>query len=274
MNSFPSLAGLEPTRQTLHAYSKAVTIIPRTHLPTHPKWWHIGLDVQANGLITKKIPLTNTDSLQILLNLEQHAIQLLTKQGEAQTISMQDGLTGTEMGEAIVTAVAAFGLTGDYDRSRFENESPTRYEAPQAENFRQALQLAHQAFNEHRQSISGETGPINFWSHHFDLSTEWFGTRLIKSEEHGEVQEFPSQINLGFYAGDDNTDPYFYSNPWPFEKEKLVDKPLPAGARWFIESWEGSILPYSELIGDNTAVKRLREYAKTVYDLASPTLLA
>ncbi len=273
MNTFPSLAKFEPTRQTLHAYSKAVTIIPRTLLPIHPKWWHIALTVQPDGLETRPIPLPDGRSLHILINLRQHEIQLKTEHGLNQALSLQAGKTGTEMGADIITAVTNLGLPGEYDRARFANDSVTAYDAEQAESFFSALHLANEAFNQHRRAISGETGPVNFWSHHFDLSTEWFGTRVISHEEHGEVQKFPSQINLGFYSGDENTAPYFYSNPWPFEKDNLLDKPLPLGASWHVEGWEGSIFPYAELIGDNTAVQRLREYAQTVYDLAAPSLL-
>lgn len=274
MNTFPSLAEFEPTRQTLHAYTKAITIIPRAHLPAHPKWWHIGLLVEPQGLATRPIPLAADDSLRIVLNLQQHTVQLVTAQGQAHTISMQAGLTGTQMGQAIITAVAPFGLRAEYDYGRFANDNVTTYDPTQAEKFLQALLLAHQAFSQHSQTIDGETGPVNFWSHHFDLSTEWFGTRTIQAEENGKEEEFPAQINLGFYAGDETTAPYFYSNPWPFEKEALLDKPLPEGASWFTDSWQGSIFPYAHLIGDNTAVVRLRNYAKAVYDLAAPTLLA
>ena len=273
MNTFPSLAEFEPTRQTLHAYSKAVTIIPRTHFPVHPKWWHIALTVQPDGLETRPIPLPNGRSLHILINLRQHEIQLKTEQGVIQALSLQAGKTGTEMGADIIAVVTDLGLPGDYDRDRFANDSVSPYDAEQAERFLGALHVAHEAFDQHRHAISGETSPVNFWSHHFDLSTEWFGTRVIKQEEQGEVQEFPAQINLGFYPGDENTAPYFYSNPWPFEKDELLDKPLPPGASWHVEGWEGSIFPYAELMEEQTAVQRLRDYAKTVYDLASPSLL-
>jgi hypothetical protein len=97
----------------------------------------------------------------------------------------------------------------------------------------------------------------------------------VEYDEGGEVQQYPAQLNLGLSPGDSgHPEPYFYSNPWPFETDKLLDKPLPAGARWFTEGWEGSILPYAELAGDSNAEARLLEYARAVYEIASPTLLA
>jgi hypothetical protein len=68
--------------------------------------------------------------------------------------------------------------------------------------------------------------------------------------------------------------PYFYSNPWPFEEAQLVDKPLPRGAQWFTDSWQGTLLPYDELVGDRQAMDRLLEYAQRVYEISAPTLSA
>jgi hypothetical protein len=100
---------------------------------------------------------------------------------------------------------------------------------------------------------------------------EWFGTRTVTYEEHGQLQESPSQLNLGFYPGQPI---YFYSNPFPFAGEQLLDKELPAGARWHTEGWQGTMLPYSELLDDDNAETRLRHFARRVYELALPTLLA
>ncbi len=52
-----------------------------------------------------------------------------------------------------------------------------------------------------------------------------------------------------------------------------MDKPLPSGARWFTESWQGSILEYASLVGEGRAEDKLLDYARAVYKFASPTLL-
>jgi hypothetical protein len=95
----------------------------------------------------------------------------------------------------------------------------------------------------------------------------------MEYQEGGQIEKYPSQLNLGFSPGESShPEPYFYSNPWPFEGDQLVDKPLPSGARWFTESWQGSILEYNSLVGDSQAEDKLLAYARAVYDLASPTL--
>jgi hypothetical protein len=139
--------------------------------------------------------------------------------------------------------------------------------------FWQALTNAERIFKEFRATLSGEPGPVQFWTHGFDLAFEWFGARVVVGEADGQRSEFPSQINLGFYPGDPSGAPYFYSNPWPFEAEQLLDHPLPAGARWHTEGWQGTILAYDNLVGDEEAENRLLDYARAVHELASPALM-
>jgi hypothetical protein len=268
--TFPPLAGWEPTRQTLHLYSHAVGVVPRAHAEAHPKWWHISLKVQPDGLTTASMVLPDGGTFTLNVDLRNHDIVLSTSQGGEQRFSMTEGLTSTAIGDEILAAVAGLGLRGEYARDKFENGDPREYDPAQAEKFLQALVLADSIFKEHRQSLSGEVGPVQLWPHGFDLSFEWYGTRVERFEEQGEVQEYPSQINCGFYPGEPI---YFYSNPWPFEQEKLVQHPLPGGAHWHDEGWQGSILHYADVVGESKARERLLAYLREVYRLASPTLL-
>lgn len=269
---FPPLTNWESTRQTLHWYSRAVGVIPRAHAEFHPNWWHISLKVRPDGLITDKMSRPEGGSFWLKINLKRHKVTLFTNEGPFKEFDMTQGLTATEFGDDLLATVAELGLSGDYAREKFENDDPREYDPEAVDRYLTALVNADRIFKEHRASISGDVGPVQLWPHGFDLAFEWFGTRVERYEEHGEVQEYPSQINLGFYPGDPENEPYFYSNPWPFEEE-LVSEPLPEGARWHTEGWQGSVLPYAKLAGDDKAEDRLKEYARAVYELASPTLL-
>jgi hypothetical protein len=272
---FPSLTGWEPTRDTLQVYSRAVGVVPRAHAEFHPKWWHISLKVGPNGLTTDTMPLPDGGTFSLKIDLRQHQVILSTSGGQTQEFRMTEGLSGTAFGNQILAAVADLGLTADYAREKFESDDPREYDPAVAENFLTALVSADRVFKQHRASLKGEVGPVQLWPHHFDLSVEWFGTRVIEYEEGGKIEKYPAQLNLGLSPGDSgHPDPYFYSNPWPFEADVLLAKPLPAGARWFNESWQGTIFPYAELAGDSQAGARLLEYARTVYEAASPTLMA
>lgn len=262
----------ETTRATLHAYAQAIGAIPRAHAAAHPKWWHVSLTVQPDGLVTEDMALPDGGTFNVRLDLKSHAVVVEAGDGRSTALSMTEGATGTQMGDRVIAAVAELGLEGDYNREKFEDEDPREYDPAAGEAFLQAVNTVNEVFEQHRASLSGDVGPVQLWPHGFDLATEWLGTRVEKYEEEGQVTEYPSQLNLGFFPGSER--PYFYSNPWPFEGDKLTSEPLPHGAQWHTEGWEGSILYYDQLQGDPDAATKLAEYARAVFDLAAPTLTA
>lgn len=272
-NLFPSLTGWEPTRQTLHLYSQAVGVITRAHAPFHPRWWHISLKVQPDGLVTETMKLPDGGSFWLRIDLCRHKIVLVMDEQPYREFQLAEGLSSTQLGDRLIEYMADLGLQAEYAREKYENDTPRFYDPEAAGRYLIALVNADRIFKEHRATLSGNTGPVQVWPHGFDLAFEWFGTRVETNEHDGQLQEHPSQINLGFYPGSTDTAPYFYSNPWPFEAAELLDKKLPPGAKWFTDGWQGSILPYDELAGDSNAEARLREYARRVFEISSPTLL-
>jgi len=271
---FPSLNDFTATRRTLQLYSRAVAAIPRAYAEPHPQWWHVSLNVRPDGLVTDTIVLPDGVEMQLKMDLEQHEI-LLVKGTEVLRIwDMATGLTSTTLGDQIINTVEALGLTGgDYGREKFADDEIPAYDPDSAAKFLIALTNADRIFKAHSASLSGKVSPVQLWPHGFDLAFEWYGTRVQIYEEHGAVQEAPAQLNLGFYP-EDTGNAYFYSNPWPFEADILLDKPLPEGASWHTEGWQGATLPYAELADDPDGENQLYEFARAVYDLAAPTLMA
>lgn len=266
---FPSLAGWEPTRNTLHGYVQAISSVPRALAEPHPKWWHISLKVQDFGASTDPIPYGAAD-FQLHLDLVEHAARIAARGGEERSISLSDGLSTSQFGGRLLAKLEGLGVQAQVDRERFADDAPRTYDQNHAEAYRQALVSVNQLLVEHRQELSGETGPVQLWPHNFDLALEWFGSKTVSREEQGVRKDLPSQINFGFAPGDSShPDPYFYSNPWPFA-EQLTEEPLPHGARWHTASWKGSLLPYQSLVGQSA--DKLRDYFRAVYQLASPLL--
>ncbi len=269
---FPALPGdFEPTRATLHAYAHAVGALPRVHAVPHPKWWHISLKPKPNGLITETMALPSGETFQLRMDPRRHVIVLETSTGHEEMFAMTDGLTATQMGDALIGAVARLGLDGDYNREKFQNDEPREYDPAAAVTFFAALSAVDLVMQRHRAGLEGDVGPIQLWPHGFDLAFEWFGTRVETVEEHGETQSHPSQLNLGLYPGGRA---YFYSNPWPFEEKELTAAPLPFGAEWHTEGWQGSILYYDQIAGEPDAADRLLAFAAAVHAAAAPTLTA
>ncbi|MEM7331353.1 MAG: DUF5996 family protein [Chloroflexota bacterium] len=271
MFQFPSLESFEPTRATLHNYANAIGVVPRSHGIPHPKWWHISLKLGVDGLATDLIPLPSGGVVSLKLNLVSHEIMIQTSKGQQMSQPMTGGLTGTRMGDWVIESIASLGLAGEYARGKFESDEAREYDPDEASRFFEILTAVNAIFQIHRANLSGELGPIQLWPHGFDLAFEWFGSLQVEAEEHGALQTFPSQLNLGFFPGGD---PYFYSNPFPFATDTLLANNLPVGATWHTEGWEGSMLPYQAIVNDPNGQARVLDYAKTVFKLASPTLMA
>ena len=253
----------EQTRATLHAYAHAVSAIPRVHAVAHPKWWHVALRVTPRGLVSENVPLPGGGILNLRMDLHAHEVVVSVSDGTETRVPMTDGLTGTELGDRLIDIAAGCGLTGEYGRVEFEDDDPREYRPEAAAAFfRAAANISH-VFDHHLRALEGEVSRVQLWPHNFDLACEWFGTRI-------EGGEHPSQINLGFYPAGRA---YFYSNPWPFDGNALMSHGLPHGAEWHTEGWEGSILYYDVLAGDPDAATKLLEYARAVFDIASPTLI-
>jgi hypothetical protein len=271
---FPSLPDdFGATRATLHAYSKAIGALPQVHVPKHAKWWHISLKPWPIGLVTEPMALPDGRSAFARLDLRTHQVVVETSAKDVIAYDMAEGRTGTEMTTALTSQFAEWGLVGDYVRKDFENSEPRSYDPDAASAFWTALTNAAQVFNTHRAAIGGDVGPVQLWPHGFDLAFEWFGTKTQVIEEHGETESLPSQLNLGFYPGGE---PYFYSNPWPFDPS-LAGTPLPGGARWAsadTDGFDGTLLPYSAVSDRPNGPELLAAYARSVFEVAAPTLTA
>ncbi|HLE13623.1 MAG TPA: DUF5996 family protein [Anaerolineales bacterium] len=272
---FPPLTGWEATRDALHGYARAVAFIPRAHAIAHPQWWHISLKVHPDGLVTDNMALPDGGIFCLKMDLHRHQVLLLTSRGDALEFSMLAGLSEAQFRDRLLEAVAGLGLEGVYALEKAGGREPATYDPAAAQKYFAALVNADRVFNLQRARLGGERGPVQLWPHGFDLAFEWFGTRQVTLSEKGVSRSYPAQLNLGFSPGESShPEPYFYSNPWPFEAEHLLDKPLPGGARWFTGSWQGSLLPYQELVGDDRAEQRLLDYAQAVFQASAPTLLA
>ena len=253
----------EPTRASLHAYARAIAVLPRTHGITHPKWWHVALKPRPDGLATEPVPLSDGGSLEGKLDVQRHEATLRASDGWERRWDLRSGMTASELGDAVISAAAERGLVGEYERSRYEDEAVRSYDPAAATAHFAAFTTVSGLFARHRARLGDRVGPVQVWPHGFDMAFEWFGTRQI--DQGGEAS--PAQLNLGFYPG---FPAYFYSNPWPFD-EVLVGASLPHGAVWHTKGWQGTMLLY-DTVRTGDAATIVAEYARDVFDLAAPSL--
>ena len=269
----PVLPDWEPTRRTLHLYSRVIGVVPRVHAPSHPKWWQISLRMTDTGLITCAVPRPEGGFVRLGLDLGAHMLFVDADDGSRWNFDMAAGLSARAMAAQVHATVAELGLPARYPPEKYVDDQPTEYDPGAAQRYFTALTAVHTIFAGHRRGLPGEVGPIQLWPHGFDLAFEWFGTKTVEATEDGATHLYPAQLNLGFYPGDAQSEAYFYSSPFPFA-DTLADAPLPDGATWHTDGWQGAYLPYATVAGAADGPARLRDFARRVYTLARPTLTA
>jgi hypothetical protein len=273
--NWPSLSGWESTRDSLHAYAKVAGAPARVLAEPHPKWWHVSLKVEEEGLYSNPMGLDALSGrdLQTSLNLHAHTLNVLLDREIERSFDLTSGDTATDLGRKLDAVLKDLGISVDLPEDKYADNSPRSYDPVTAQRYLSAVRAVNRAMETLRAELDGERSPVQLWPHHFDLAFEWFGTKRVTYEQGGEQVEAPAQINFGFAPGDSSyPDPYFYSNPWPFD-QGLTSEPLPGGARWFTDGFEGTLLPYEQLAGAEHADERLRSYYRGVFELARPTLL-
>lgn len=259
----------EPTRATLHNYANAVGAIARAHAVPHDKWWHMSLKVRPVGLVTDTMPISDGGTFGLRMDLLNSQVVLETSNGQRHTLAMDAGLTGTEFGKKLIAIVDSLGVAGEYATEKYASDEPREYDAGLASEFFSVLVAVDHDLEVHRSALGGSVGPLQIWPHGFDLAFEWYGTKTVSHDEGGESVDMQAQLNLGFYPAGR---PYFYSNPWPFDKDALLGVQLPSPAGWNTEGWEGSILYYDDLLATSDPTAVLLEYARAVHAAAAPTL--
>lgn len=269
---FPNLEGWEATRDRLHSYVKVISAIPRALAVPHPKWWHISLKPHPQGAATDPIPYPDdpATSIQLVLNLRAHTLDLVPSGSDQRSLPLTEGLGPPALADRMLGELRQLGIEADLDPGQVDEQVSGRYSPEHAATYRAALHGAADVLGRLRQQLLEAAGPVQLWPHNFDLAFEWFGARAVSREHQGETRQDPAQINFGFAPGDaSHPDPYFYSNPWPFA-EQLVSQELPLGARWFTESWKGTLLPYAAMVDE--PADKLLAYFRRVFELASPLL--
>ncbi len=273
MKILPLPENWDATNETLHLYSRVIGVVARLHAPTQPHWWHVSLRLDGDGYLSQAMPLPGGGAFRLRMDLGSHEVELLTGGTRQHAWPMDAGLSATQLAANVFAAVADYGLTGDYPLEKYADDQPRRYNPAHAAAWFAAISAIDSLLETRRSSLTGERGPVQLWPHGFDIAFEWFGKTLSFPDERGHPVNYPAQISLGFSPGERyHPAPYFYSNPYPFDDQRLKKHTLVHGARWFNNGWQGSVLEYDSVAGDPAGAEKFLEYAQTLFDLASPDL--
>jgi|SRR5581483_1228782 len=106
----------------------------------------------------------------------------------------------------------------------------------------------------------GMGGWLKGGSHHFDLALLWFSGRKVPGQDPNDAENADEQMNFGFSVGDEGIpEPYFYITAYPLPKN-FVGAPLPHGAYWHTDGWNGAVLLYKALVATDAPDARLLDF--------------
>jgi hypothetical protein len=276
-NLFPPLplAEWQSTRDLLQGYARVAGRIRRLHTPTYKHWWHVCLYATATGLTTTPMATGVPDddrTFELLLDLIGHQMVITSSHGDWFEIDF-DGQSPTDLCQEVIEALSDMDIrltSGDQglDCAEF-GRKPAVYDAGAVENFWQALSQIDLVFKQFKAGLRQESGPVVLWPHHFDLAVLWFSGRLVPGQDPANAEYADEQMNFGFSTGDDTIpEPYFYATAYP-APEGWMDAPLPAGANWHTEGWQGAVLPYQRLVEAGDPRAELLDFLQTAHQAGS-----
>ncbi len=251
------------TRDALHEYSRVLGNLRRAMTPSSKHWWHITLHVSARGLTTTPIPV-GPRALELVLNPVEQRVELDTSYGEHATIELA-GLSQRALADRLAGEFQIVGIEAPSWESAQWEDTVRDYDDAAASRYWQALTRIDGLFREFKGSLREETGPVQVFPHHFDLSLNWFSGRLVPGVDPADEESADEQMNFGFVPGDSGIDAaYFYATAYPVPAG-LIESDLPDGAYWQTEGFTGAVLPYDTLADRDDARSRLLEFLQAAH---------
>lgn len=246
------LSEWKDTRDIVQSYARLLSDIKSTFTPHQKNWEEHGLKIYAKGLTTTTIPVIvkeHIETLDLNLNLIDHSLKIFC--GSSRKSVSLENQSALSFAKETVKILNDLGVEYSFDEKKFSTENSVGYSRDKAAGYWSVLKQVYFTFLRFKGGIMEETSNINFWPHHFDLAMLWFSGKLIPDQDPSNWDYSREQMNFGFSTGDDGiTEPYFYITAYPFN-EKLLESELPSNAQWHTEGWNGAVLKYSELVGED-----------------------
>jgi hypothetical protein len=253
-----------PTRDTIHLYARFIGEVRRLLTPPQKHYWHAALQVTASGVTTTPIPAEEL-SFELQFDFNEHVVGLYTSQGDG-VEWLLEGQPPARFATVVLEELAEFGIKPEVDRAIWADAAEGAYDQEALTRYWQALSQIDLQLKQFRTEFQGETSPVNLWPHHFDVSLVWLTGRLIPDQDPDDPYRADEQLSFGFSTGDEGIpEPYFYNSAYP-RPEGLAETPLPAGAHWHDQGFQGAVLPYARLVESSDPLDLLFTYWRASRD--------
>lgn len=272
--NFHPLHGWEETRNTIQDFTSIMVDIQKGLVAKDSNQTQLALEIHPEGIRTKQMPYPDKklESIQLNLDFSNHKLIIQNSIGNRQEFYLESITSTNKFYQAIQKSIQSFNLPIKIPPSSMRQDKSTVYESGFATKYFENISSLRRFIHRWKQSHPYTFSNFHFWHTRFQASIEAYGTKSIYYQNDEGTFESPAQISFGFSASDPLIrEPYIYANPWPFDS-KFTHKPLPSYARWFTESWQGSLIQLSTLVHAPNHQEMLTNYFNAVVQTVAPTL--
>ncbi|MEM7436464.1 MAG: DUF5996 family protein [Myxococcota bacterium] len=272
------------TADTLHMWTQIVGKVRLALSPWVNHSWHVTLYVTPTGLTTGAMP-AGSRTIEIAFDLVSHRLQLVASDGRAGDIPLRP-MTVASFYAELMAQLEALDCGVTIIKTPNEVPNPIRFDEDEvhesydpafASRFSAVLNSAHRVMSEFRAGFLGKCSPVHFFWGSFDLAVTRFSGR--KAPEHpGGVEGLPDWVtreayshevsSAGFWPGNADAPPLFYSYAYPTPEEFGARKVRPEAAS-FSEELGEFVLPYDAVRQASSPDAALMEFLESTYEAAS-----
>jgi hypothetical protein len=273
-HKFSPMIEWEQTQYAIQTFALELVHIQQALYPAQKDHSHLSLELHPDGIRTKQLPYPHKklESIQIDLNFSSHKVITSNSIGNRQEFTLSKIDSSHHLNQIIKNATQSFNLPITLPSPSTSQAKRTAYLTSQADPFFSNLSALRRFFQTWKNTQSYPFGTFQFWPMRMQSSIEAFGSRMVYFKNDEGTYESPAQISFGFSVATPSIpEPYIFANPWPFKNE-FTHRPLPAYARWYTESWEGSLIPITVLYDTKTVYDTLSNYFSAVIQASASTL--
>jgi len=263
-------SSISETRKALHSYSQLLGAWLKSVRKRRKHWWHASLRPSVAGMTTGVVRANVNFEIELDLQNSRLAVrdgffelsEPIVGQSAADLAGWLDGIL-SDLG---ISATYAPGTEG------FADAVHPGYSGEVAKSMHGALMSIAGALENLRAGIREETSPIQVWPHHFDLSMIWLPGPKISGEDPANEEYADKQMNFGFVFGDAGIEqPYLYITGYPLPAS-LPAAELPHPAVWRTDGFDGVVLRYADLVGQDDPDQYLQGLWGGLMHIARPDL--
>lgn len=285
-DSWPTLEGdgAVDTFTTLHLWTQIVGKIRLVHTPWINHSWHVTLYVTTRGLTTSPIP-HGARTFELVFDFVDQTLRVEVDDGRTAAIALRPR-TVAEFHAELMTTLERHGLGTRIHTTPNEladaipfpdDHTHAAYDPAWGRRLWQALLRVDRVFKAFRAHFIGKCSPVHFFWGSFDLAVTRFSGRTAPPHP-GGVPNFPDWVareayshevsSAGFWPGNAETPPTFYSYAYPEPAGFRTTPVEPAGAR-FDEKLSEFVLPYDAVRCAPDPDAALHAFLQSTYEAAA-----